>query len=178
MNWETVLAFSLRTDLQRRVGFNQLALVGGERQLKLFQLFFGVIKIDLGADLEVDRIVDVEPSLIRAQALADPVRVPRAIVRAKLAASATHADAIDQSKWSSSLDRARTVPEIVTIEARIAASYWRAFATWAFASVRGKSPAPTDRKALGFSALAMLRIPSTPCSITPTWSRPGGWRER
>jgi hypothetical protein len=73
------------------------------------------------------RIRDIAPSLIRAQVLADPVHVARAIVRAKLAASAAHAEAIDQSKWSLSLERARSVPEIVTIEARIAASYWRAF---------------------------------------------------
>jgi hypothetical protein len=74
-----------------------------------------------------ERIRDISPSLIRAQVLADPVRVARAIVRAKLAASAAHAEAIDGSKWSLSLDMARSVGEIVTIEARIAASYWRAF---------------------------------------------------
>ena len=73
------------------------------------------------------RIRDIAPSLIRAQVLADPVHVARAIVRAKLAASAAHAEAIDQRKWSLSLERARSVPEVVTIEARIAASYWRAF---------------------------------------------------
>jgi hypothetical protein len=73
------------------------------------------------------RIRDVAPSLIRAQVLADPVRVARAIVRAKLAASAARAQVIDRSKWSLSLERARSVAEIVTIEARIAASYWRAF---------------------------------------------------
>jgi CRISPR/Cas system-associated endonuclease Cas1 len=73
------------------------------------------------------RIRDISPSLIRAQVLADPVRVARAIVRAKLAASAAHADTIDESKWSLSLERARSVSEIVTIEARIAVSYWRAF---------------------------------------------------
>jgi hypothetical protein len=39
----------------RRVGFNQLALVGGERGLRLFQLLLGVIQIDLPADFEVDR---------------------------------------------------------------------------------------------------------------------------
>jgi hypothetical protein len=72
-------------------------------------------------------IRDIAPSLIRAQVLADPVRVARAIVRAKLAASAAHAETIDQSKWSLSLERARSIPEIVTIEARIAASYWRTF---------------------------------------------------
>jgi hypothetical protein len=38
------------------------------------------------------RIPDVEPSIIRAQALADPVPIARAIVAEKLAASAAHVE--------------------------------------------------------------------------------------
>ena len=73
------------------------------------------------------RILDVGPSLVRAQALADPVPVARAIVSAKLKASAESVPAIDKRLWSLRLDEARSVAEIVTIEARIAAAYWRAF---------------------------------------------------
>jgi CRISP-associated protein Cas1 len=73
------------------------------------------------------RILDVGPSLVRAQALADPVPVARAIVGAKLTASAESVPAIDKRTWSLRLDQARSVAEIVTIEARIAAAYWRAF---------------------------------------------------
>ena len=73
------------------------------------------------------RILDVGPSLIRAQALADPIPVARAIVSAKLKASAESVPAIDERPWSLRLDEARSVAEIVTIEARIAAAYWRAF---------------------------------------------------
>ena len=73
------------------------------------------------------RILDVGPSLVRAQALADPVPVARAIVSAKLEASAESVPAIDKRPWSLRLDEARSVAEIVTIEARIAAAYWRAF---------------------------------------------------
>ena len=73
------------------------------------------------------RILDVGPSLVRAQALADPVPVARAIVSAKLKASAESVPAIDKRPWSLRLDEARSVAEIVTIEARIAAVYWRAF---------------------------------------------------
>jgi CRISP-associated protein Cas1 len=73
------------------------------------------------------RILDVGPSLVRAQALADPVPVARAIVSAKLKASAESVSAIDKRPWSLRLDEARSVAEIVTIEARIAAAYWRAF---------------------------------------------------
>jgi hypothetical protein len=73
------------------------------------------------------RILDVGPSLVRAQALADPVPVARAIVSAKLEASAESVPAIDKRHWSLRLDETRSVAEIVTIEARIAAAYWRAF---------------------------------------------------
>ena len=73
------------------------------------------------------RILDVGPSLVRAQALADPVTVARAIVGAKLGASAESVPAIDNQPWSQRLDEARSVAEIMTIEARIAAAYWRAF---------------------------------------------------
>ena len=58
-----------------------------------------------------------------------PIRYPvaRAIVSAKLKASAESVPAIDKRRWSLRLDEARSVAEIVTIEARIAAAYWRAF---------------------------------------------------
>ena len=46
---------------------------------------------------------------------------------AKLKASAETVPAIDEWPWSLRLDEARSVAEIVTIEARIAAAYWRAF---------------------------------------------------
>ena len=78
-------------------------------------------------DKHAARILDVGPSLVRAQALADPVPVARAIVGAKLKASAESVPAIDKRPWSLRLDEARSVAEIVTIEARIAAAYWRAF---------------------------------------------------
>ncbi|HZZ22681.1 MAG TPA: hypothetical protein VFE60_08950, partial [Roseiarcus sp.] len=73
------------------------------------------------------RVLDVGPSLVRAKALADPVAVARAIVSAKLKASAESVPAIDKRHWSLRLGKARSVAEIVTIEARIAAAYWRAF---------------------------------------------------
>ena len=46
---------------------------------------------------------------------------------AKLKASAESVPAIDKRPWSLRLDEARSVAEIVAIEARIAAAYWRAF---------------------------------------------------
>ena len=51
---------------QGRVGFDQLALVGGEQRLRLLQLLLGVIEVDLGADVEVDRLLPgVDPLLER-----------------------------------------------------------------------------------------------------------------
>jgi CRISPR/Cas system-associated endonuclease Cas1 len=48
-------------------------------------------------------------------------------VSAKLKASAESVPVIDKRPWSLRLDEARSVAEIVTIEARIAAAYWRSF---------------------------------------------------
>ena len=130
------------------------------------------------------RILDVGPSLVRAQALADPVPVARAIVSAKLTASAESVPAIDKRTWSLRLDEARSVAEIVTIEARIAAAYWRAFRDLGLRERKGGdllrlsgSGSPTGKRALNFSARSTPRIRSTPCSTTPMWSKRGGWRE-
>jgi hypothetical protein len=86
------------------------------------------------------RIRDVGPSLVRAQALADPVPVARAIVSAKLKASAKRVPAINERRWSLRLDEARSVAEIVTVEARIAAAYWRAFRDQGLRECKGGDP--------------------------------------
>ena len=115
------------------------------------------------------RILDVGPSLVRAQALADPVPVARAIVSAKLEASAESVPAIDKRHWSLRLDEARSVAEIATIEARIAAAYWRAFRDLRLRERKGGDPrahgsgSPTGKRALNFSAPVTPPIRSTPC---------------
>ena len=43
--------------LERGVGFDQFAAIGGKRGLRLLQLLLGVIEIDLCADLEIDRFL-------------------------------------------------------------------------------------------------------------------------
>ena len=132
------------------------------------------------------RILDVGPSLVRAQALADPVPVARAIVSAKLKASAESVPAIDERPWSLRLDEARSVAEIVTIEARIAAAYWRAFRDLGLSRAQGRRSSRAQwpqvrqprKRALNFSRLeARLASDRTPCSITPMWSKRDGWRE-
>jgi CRISPR-associated endonuclease Cas1 len=79
------------------------------------------------------RLRDIDPSIIRAQCAADPVKIAREIVRAKVAAElkATILDAEARKckfeEWDIKLKSARSVAEIMIVESRAAASYWRAF---------------------------------------------------
>ena len=74
---------------------------------------------------------DVGPAIIRAQCAADPVRVAREIVRAKIAADAKAigprltARGFDVARYEAKLAAARSVAEIMVIEAKAAAAYWR-----------------------------------------------------
>jgi hypothetical protein len=130
---------------------------------------------------ERPRILDVGPSLVRAQALADPVRVARAIVGAKLKASAESVPAIDKRHWSLRLDEARSVAEIVTIEARIAAAYWRAFRDLRLRERKG-GDLPRSwlrfanrQKGAQFLGSKHAWHPINAISTTPMWSKRGGW---
>jgi CRISPR-associated endonuclease Cas1 len=79
------------------------------------------------------RMRDVDPSIIRAQCAADPVKIAREIVRAKIGAElkATIPDAMARKRefeeWDIKLNSARSVAEIMIVESRAAASYWRTF---------------------------------------------------
>jgi CRISP-associated protein Cas1 len=78
------------------------------------------------------RMRDIDPSIVRAQCAADPIKVAREIVRAKISAelNATIPDAACRQKfeeWDIKLNSARSVAEIMIVESRAAASYWRAF---------------------------------------------------
>ena len=79
------------------------------------------------------RLRDTDPSIIRAQCAADPVKVAREIVRAKIDAElkATIPDAearkCEFEEWDIKLNSARSVAEIMIVESRAAASYWRTF---------------------------------------------------
>jgi CRISPR/Cas system-associated endonuclease Cas1 len=79
------------------------------------------------------RIRDVDPSIIRAQCAADPVKIAREIVRAKVAAElkATIPEAVARKyefeQWDIKLKSARSVAEIMIVESHAAASYWRTF---------------------------------------------------
>jgi CRISPR-associated endonuclease Cas1 len=79
------------------------------------------------------RMRDIDPSIIRAQCAADPVKIAREIVRAKVAAelNATIPDAEarrrEAGQWNIKLNSARSVAEIMTVESHAAGVYWRAF---------------------------------------------------
>ena len=79
------------------------------------------------------RLRDIGPSIIRAQCAADPVKVAREIVRAKIGAKvkATIFDPgarnLKFEEWDIKLSSARSVAEIMIVESRAAASYWRTF---------------------------------------------------
>jgi CRISP-associated protein Cas1 len=75
---------------------------------------------------------DVGPAIIRAQCAADPVQVAREIVRAKIAADAkgfglrlTERDFSTIARCDAKLASARSVAEIIVIEAKAASVYWR-----------------------------------------------------
>jgi CRISP-associated protein Cas1 len=79
------------------------------------------------------RMRDIDPSIIRAQCAADPVKIAREIVKAKIDAelNATTPDAAARKRefveWDIKLNSARSVAEIMIVESRAAASYWRTF---------------------------------------------------
>ena len=79
------------------------------------------------------RMRDIDPSIIRAQCAADPVKVAREVVRAKIGAelNASIPDAEARRRefeeWDIKLNSARSVAEIMIVESHAAASYWRTF---------------------------------------------------
>jgi CRISPR/Cas system-associated endonuclease Cas1 len=79
------------------------------------------------------RMRDIDPSVIRAQCAADPVKMAREIVRAKIAAGLkftvqeVEARKRTEEEWQAKLESARTVSEIMIVESRAAAAYWRCF---------------------------------------------------
>ena len=85
------------------------------------------------------RIRDTSPSLIRAQASANPIEIARKIVWAKIDASAAHVPAVAAraETFEKRVDAARTISDIMTIEARVAAVYWRAFWDLGLREARG-----------------------------------------
>ena len=80
---------------------------------------------------EGQSVRDVGPAIIRAQCAADPVRVAREIIRAKIAEEAKGIGprltvrGFDVARYEAKLAAARSVAEIMVIEAKAARVYWR-----------------------------------------------------
>jgi CRISPR-associated endonuclease Cas1 len=79
------------------------------------------------------RMRDIDPLIIRAQCAADPVKMAREIVRGKIEAglkfTLDDAEARREAakQWEAKLDAARSVAEVMVVESRAAAAYWRTF---------------------------------------------------
>jgi CRISPR-associated endonuclease Cas1 len=79
------------------------------------------------------RMRDIDPAIIRAQCAANPVKVAREIVRAKIEAGLgfTEKDSNERrqsmAEWQAKLGAARSVAEIMMVESHAAGAYWRTF---------------------------------------------------
>jgi CRISP-associated protein Cas1 len=87
---------------------------------------------------------DVGPAIIRAQCATDPVQIAREVIRAKIAADIEHlgprVTARDLSiiaRCTARLEAARSVAEIVVIEAKAASVYWRSWRDLGLIARRG-----------------------------------------
>jgi CRISP-associated protein Cas1 len=87
---------------------------------------------------------DVGPAIIRAQCNADPVQIALEIVRAKIAADIKHLgprvterDLSIIARCTARLEAARSVAEIVVIEAKAASVYWRSWRDLGLIARRG-----------------------------------------
>jgi hypothetical protein len=132
---------------------------------------------------------DVGPGIIRAQCVADAVAIAREIVRTKIAADksalgprVTERDFKTIAGCEAKLIGARSVAEIIVIEAKAASVYWRSWrdlglierkggnlpASWKRFAYRGKGPEFLGNKHAAHPISAMIA----------SWSKPGDWRGR
>ena len=116
---------------------------------------------------------DVGPTIIRAQCAADPVSVAREIVLTKIAADKaalgpriTPAMPRTIARCEAALATARSVAEIVMIEAKAASVYWRSHRDLGLIERKGGNfprsgcGSHSGTRARNFSATSMPRIPS------------------
>jgi CRISP-associated protein Cas1 len=96
---------------------------------------------------------DVGPTIIRAQCAADPVQVAREIVRAKIAADAkgfgprlTARDFSTIARCETRLASARSVAEIIVVEAKAASVYWRSHRDLGLIERKGRGDLPRTWK--------------------------------
>ena len=99
----------------------------------------------LHSALEADGngIADTSPAMIRAQCAADALSAARELVRAKIE---RELEAIVKDRptslarlteWETRIGATRTVAELLIVEAKAAADYWRAFASSGLREAKG-----------------------------------------
>jgi CRISPR/Cas system-associated endonuclease Cas1 len=99
----------------------------------------------LHSALEADGngIPDTSPAMIRAQCLADSLGAARELVRAKIEREleAILPNASERrsklAEWETRIGASRTVGELLIVEAKAAADYWRAFAGCGLREAKG-----------------------------------------
>jgi CRISP-associated protein Cas1 len=88
-------------------------------------------------------IPDISPATLRAQCAADALAIAKAVVNAKIDAEAVHVPGavgvLKLGHWRAKADAARSIPELVVIEARASAVYWRAFRDMGLREAKGGS---------------------------------------
>jgi CRISPR/Cas system-associated endonuclease Cas1 len=123
-------------------------------------------------EAENNGIPDTSPAIIRAQCRTDALGAARELVRAKIE---RELEAIERDRptrlaaretWQARIAATRSVADLLIVEAKAAADYWRAFAACGTSRAHGCA-LPTDRKARAFSDQNTLRILSMQCLITP-----------
>jgi CRISP-associated protein Cas1 len=89
------------------------------------------------------RIPDTDPAVIRAQCAANPVAIARELVRAKIECElqATMRDKQARvcrfAEWRVRIEACRTIGELMIVEAKAAAEYWRHFASAGLREAKG-----------------------------------------
>jgi CRISP-associated protein Cas1 len=105
----------------------------------------GRVMTFLHSALEADDngIPDTSPAMIRAQCRADSLSAAREIVRAKIEREleATTRDKATRhlrlAEWQTRIGATRTIAELLIVEAKAAADYWRAFADRGLREAKG-----------------------------------------
>jgi CRISPR-associated protein Cas1 len=99
----------------------------------------------LHSALEADGngIPDTSPAMIRAQCRADSLGAARELVRAKIEKELEaivrdkHTRHARLEEWIARIDTSRTIAELLIVEAKAAADYWRAFAASGLREAKG-----------------------------------------
>jgi CRISP-associated protein Cas1 len=86
-------------------------------------------------------VPDISPATLRAQCAADALAIAKTVVDAKIDAEARHilgaAAVLQLGQWQAKAKATRSIPELIVIEARASAVYWRAFRDMGLREAKG-----------------------------------------